>query len=48
MARATATSVASLPRAPMMDRPTGSPSTVAPGQADLREAGESAVRSTGR
>ena len=29
---ATATSAASLPRAPTMDRPTGSPSTVAPGR----------------
>src|SRR4030095_1705113 len=32
IALATATSVASLPRGPMIDRPTGSPSTVAPGR----------------
>src|SRR5262249_6197951 len=31
IARATATSVASLPRGPMMERPTGRPSTSAPG-----------------
>src|SRR5262249_9266357 len=32
MAFATATSVASLPRAPTMDRPTGTPATLAPGR----------------
>ena len=44
IARETAIKVASLPRAPMMDRPTGAPSTVAPGQVDLRNAGQSALR----